>query len=58
MVLQEKPVVVYLSPHKTFHNLRSGSDVMALLNNCDRASVQRFRRELAIDQLSEHPLLS
>ena len=50
MIRQEKPVVVYLAPKKTFQNLRSSNDVMDLLSNCDRASAQRFERELGIEQ--------
>lgn len=48
MVRQNKPVVVYLAPRKSFLNLRSDSDLADLLSNCDRASVQRFERELGI----------
>lgn len=50
MIRQEKPVVVYLAPNKTFQSLRSPNDLMELLNNCDQASVQRFERELGIEQ--------
>jgi hypothetical protein len=49
MVRQDKPVVVYLAPKKTFQNLRSSSDVADLLTNCDRTSVQRLERELGIE---------
>ena len=48
MIRQNKPVVVYLAPKKTFQNVRSLSDVVDLLINCDRASVQRCERELGI----------
>jgi len=48
MIRQNKPVVVYLAPLKSFQNLRSQGDVTDLLSNCDRASVQRFERELGI----------
>ena len=51
MIRQEKPVVVYLAPKRTFQNLRSANDVMDLLGNCDRASVQRFERELDIEHV-------
>lgn len=47
MIRQEKPVVVYLALKRTFLNFRSANDVTVLLSNCDRASVQRFERELA-----------
>jgi hypothetical protein len=58
MIRQEKPVVVYLSPKKTFQNLRSANDVMDLLSNCDRVSVRRFERELGIEHaLHRVPLL-
>ncbi len=50
MIGQNKPVVVYLAPKKTFQNLRTPTDVINLLSNCDRASVQRFERELGIEQ--------
>ena len=51
MIRQEKPVVVYLAPKKAFQNLRSADDVIELLSNCDRASVQRFERELGIEHV-------
>lgn len=51
MIRQEKPVVVYLAPKKMFQNLRSPSDVVDLLGNCDRASVRRFERELGIEHM-------
>jgi hypothetical protein len=51
MVRQNKPVVVYLAPRKAFQNVRSADDVIALLTNCDQASVQRFERELGIEQM-------
>jgi len=53
MIRQEKPVVVYLAPKKTFQNLRSPSDVVDLLGNCDRASVRRFERELGIEHMPQ-----
>ena len=58
MVRQEKPVVVYLAPKRTFQNLRSPNDVMELLSNCDRASVKRFERELGIERVLHRALLS
>lgn len=58
MIRQEKPVVVYLAPKKTFQNLRSPDDVMTLLSNCDRASVQRFERELGIEHVIHRAPLS
>jgi len=51
MVRQGKPVVVYLAPKRTFQNLRSPNDMRNLLRNCDRASVQRFERELGIEHV-------
>ncbi len=58
MIRQDKPVVVYLAPKKAFHNLRSADDVVELLSNCDRASVERFERELEIEHvLHRAPLL-
>jgi hypothetical protein len=48
MVRKNKPVVVYFAPRKSFLNLRSDSDLAALLGNCDRANVRRFERELGI----------
>jgi len=58
MIRQEKPVVVYLAPKRTFQNLRSANDVVDLLGNCDRASVQRFERELGIEHVLHRSLLS
>jgi hypothetical protein len=51
MLRLRKPVVVYLAPKKVFQNLRSTSDLMDLLGGCDRAAVQRFERELGIEQV-------
>jgi len=51
MIRQEKPVVIYLAPKRVFHNLRSASDVIDLLSNCDRANVQRLERELGIERV-------
>ena len=51
MIRQSKSVVVYLAPKRVFKNLRSPEDVAALLSQCDRASVQRFERELGIDRV-------
>lgn len=57
MVRQNKPVVVYFARTKAFQNIRSGQDVEDLLRKCDRASVQRFERELGIEHgLSRLPL--
>lgn len=55
MVRQQKPVVVYLAPMKTFQNVRSARGVMDLLSRCDRVNVQRFKRELGIEQ-ALHPV--
>ncbi len=57
LVRQEKLVVVYLAPKKTFQNLRSAKDVMDLLSNCSRASVQRFERELGIGRVLHRVLV-
>jgi hypothetical protein len=57
MVRQDKPIVVYLAPKKIFRNLRSWRDLDDLLNNCDRATVQRFERELAIEYVRQRALL-
>ena len=51
MIRKNKPVVVYLAPKKVFQNLRSPEDVAGLLSLCDRASVQRFERELGIEDV-------
>ena len=51
MIRQEKPVVVYLAQKRMFQNLRSANDVTDLLGNCDRATVQRFERELGIERV-------
>lgn len=55
MIRQGKPVVVYLAPERAFQNVRSADDVTGLLSQCDRASVQRFERELGIDQALHRP---
>ena len=57
MVRQNKAVVVYFAPQNAFQNIRSSQDVEDLLRKCDRASVQRFERELGIEHgLSRAPL--
>jgi hypothetical protein len=58
MIRQGKPVVVYLAPKRTFQNLHSPGDVTDLLRNCDRASVERFERELGIERALHRPLHS
>ena len=58
MVRQDKPVVVYLAPKKTFQNVRSADDVIDLLSKCSRASVNRFERELGIEHVLHRPLLT
>lgn len=57
MIRQNKPVVVYLAPQKTFQNLRSPDDVTELLSKCDRASVERFERELGMQDIAHRQLL-
>jgi hypothetical protein len=57
MLHQDKPVVVYLATQKTFQNLRSVDDLTDLLSKCDRASVQRFERELGIEHLPPRSVL-
>jgi hypothetical protein len=56
MIRQNKPVVVYLAPKKVFQNLRSRDDISELLRKCDRASVERFERELGIERVHRAPL--
>jgi hypothetical protein len=51
MLRQDKPVVVYLAPHKAFQNLRTADDLAGLFSKCERASVQRFERELGIERV-------
>ena len=58
MVRQEKPVVVYLAPTKAFQSIRSTDDVVDLLSKCTRESVNRFERELGIEQVLHRPLLT
>jgi len=48
LVRQRKPAVVYFAPTKTFQTIRSAGDITELFSKCDRASVQRLERELAI----------
>jgi len=55
MIRQEKPVVVYLAPKRTFQNLHSLSNLTDLLGNCDKASVERFERELGIEHALHRP---
>ena len=58
MIRQNKPVVVYLAPQKVFQNLRSVDDVSELLSKFDRATVQRFERELGIEHVLHRAPLS
>jgi hypothetical protein len=57
MLRQVKPVVVYLAPQKAFQNVRSADDLADLLNKCDRATVQRFERELGIEHVLYRALI-
>ena len=52
LVRQDKPVVVYLAPKRTFRNLRSADDVFELSGACDSSSVRRLERELGLDEVS------
>ncbi len=58
LVRQHKPVVVYFAPEKIFITMRTVQDVTDLLMKCDRASVQRFERELDIARTLQRTLLS
>ena len=58
MIRRNKPVVVYLAPQKVFQNLRSVDDVSELLSKFDRATVQRFERELGIEHVLHRAPLS
>ena len=49
LVHQNKMVVVYFAPQKSFHNLRSPGDVTQLLANLDPARVQYLQRQLGIE---------
>jgi len=55
MVRQNKPVVVFFAPRRTFRTIRSSKDVAKLLGECDRRSVKRFARELGISELLKNP---
>lgn len=55
MIRQEEPVVVYRAPKRTFQNLHSLSNLTDLLGNCDKASVERFERELDIEHALHRP---
>lgn len=57
LVRQRKPVVVYFAPERTYLNVRTVQDVTDLLMKCDRASVQRFERELDIAHTLQGTLL-
>ena len=58
MIRQDKLVVVYLAPRKAFQNIRCVDDVVDLLSKCDPACVQRFERELGIEQVLHRALPS
>jgi len=57
LIRREKPIVVYLARARKFKNLRTADDVAELVDKCDRASVQRFERELTIGDVLQHRLL-
>ncbi|HEY1654151.1 MAG TPA: hypothetical protein VGF86_03450 [Candidatus Tumulicola sp.] len=50
MVHQNKTVVVYFAPQKSFQNLRSPGDVTQLLANLDPAKVHSLERQLGIER--------
>jgi hypothetical protein len=57
MVRQKKPVVVFFVPEKLFHNVRSADDVDELLRKCHRSAVERFERELGIENVRHRTAL-
>lgn len=46
--LQQKKVVVYFSPDKACHTLRSLDDLQKLLSKCSSADRRKFERELSL----------
>ena len=54
MLRQDKPVVVYLTPKKTFQNVKSAEDAIGLLSHCTRETVDRFERDLKLDHVLRH----
>ncbi len=51
MFRQDKPVVVYLTPTEAFQNVKSTEDVIGLLGQCTRETVDRFERDLKLDHV-------
>jgi hypothetical protein len=47
LVRQAKPVVVYFSPNKMFHNIRESGDVTALLQYCDPTIRRQFEAQVS-----------
>ena len=48
LLLQQKRVVVYFSPDKACHTLRSLDDLQKLLTKCGSADRRKFERELSL----------
>jgi adenine-specific DNA-methyltransferase len=53
LIRKQKPVVVYLSPDRTFTEVRTGQDLERLVSRLDRAATRRFRDQAESEGLYE-----
>jgi hypothetical protein len=51
LVKQDKPVVVFFGPAKSFVTVRTREDIAQLLAKCDPSAVARFERELDLERV-------
>jgi len=51
LVTQDKPVVVFFGPTKTFATVRTREDIADLLEKCDPSAVARLEKELDLDRV-------
>ncbi|MBA3017874.1 MAG: hypothetical protein KKH17_05020 [Proteobacteria bacterium] len=54
LLKRQKKVLVYVSLDKSFSTLHSMEDLFPLLTKCDKKTVERFKKELAITHLMLH----
>lgn len=51
LLKEDKKVLVYLSPDKSFHTLCSFNDLPGLLARCDKKAIESFQKKLGLTQL-------
>lgn len=57
LIKELKPVVVYFSPTKALFKINNRSDLVKLLEKCDRSSLDRFEKDLKVSEWLLQPSL-